>query len=169
MRYDHVQEIIQEYGYQDFASQPEPFRFIRWLYTRVWWSEERLTVLFDPAMAHLIDRKVLLPGVSALERAVSSVREHASMRLWQRLSQIPTPPQRALLETLLVVPVCSHRLFRGHRAPLRPISACQSNYGKHPRNPETSCLFPTGYTLIRPVLAFILVHSSLPERKLSMN
>ena len=126
MRYDHVQEIIQEYGYQDFASQPEPFRFIRWLYTRVWWSEERLTVLFDPAMAHLIDRKVLLPGVSALERAVSSVREHATTRLWQRLSEIPTPPQRALLETLLVVPVCSHRLFRGHRAPLRPMG------GKYP-------------------------------------
>jgi len=81
MRYDHVQEIIQEYCYQDFASQPEHFRFIRWLYTRVWWSEERLTVLFDPAMAHLIDRKVLLPGVSALERAVSvcaNMRSRAS-------------------------------------------------------------------------------------------
>jgi len=34
MRYDHVHEIMQEYGYQDFASQPEHFRFLRWLYTR---------------------------------------------------------------------------------------------------------------------------------------
>jgi TnpA family transposase len=55
-------------------------------------------------MAHLIDRKVLLPGVSVLERLVSSVREHASMRLWQALAQLPTPHQCALLETLLVVP-----------------------------------------------------------------
>jgi Domain of unknown function (DUF4158) len=104
MRYDHIHEIMQEYGYQDFASQPEHFRFLRWLYTRAWWSKERLTVLFDLAMAHLIDRKVLLPGVSVLERAVSSVREHATTRLWQLLAQLPTPPQRALLETLLVVP-----------------------------------------------------------------
>src|SRR2546427_8751881 len=39
-RYDHVHEIMQEYGYHDFASQPEHFRFLRWLYTRAWWSEE---------------------------------------------------------------------------------------------------------------------------------
>jgi hypothetical protein len=64
MRYDHVHEIMQEYGYQDFGSQPAHFRFLRWLYTRAWWSEERLTVLFDLAMAYLIDHKVLLPGVS---------------------------------------------------------------------------------------------------------
>src|SRR5436305_5978251 len=104
MRYDHVHEIMQEYGYQDFASQPAHFRFLRWLYTRAWWSEERLTVLFDLAMAHLIDRKVLLPGASVLERVVSSVREHATTRFWQLLAQLPTPPQCALLETLLVVP-----------------------------------------------------------------
>ena len=121
MRYDHVHEIMQEYGYQDFASQPAHFRFLRWLYTRAWWSEERLTVLFDLAMAHLIDRKVLLPGVSVLERAVSSVREHATMRFWQLLAQLPTPPQRALLETLLVVPEGERQtpLDRLRRAPTR--------------------------------------------------
>lgn len=121
MRYDHVHEIMQEYGYQDFSSQPEHFRFLRWLYTRAWWSEERLTILFDLAMAHLIDRKVLLPGVSVLELVVSSVREHASMRFWQRLSQIPTPRQVALLETLLVVPEGERQtpLDRLRRAPTR--------------------------------------------------
>ena len=121
MRYDHVHEIMQEYGYQDFASQPEHFRFLRWLYTRAWWSEERLTVLFDLTMAHLIDRKVLLPGVSVLERAISSVREHASRRLWQLLAAIPTPPQRALLETLLEVPVGERQTPLDHlrRGPTR--------------------------------------------------
>ncbi len=34
MRYDHAHEIMQEYGYHDFASQPEHVRFLRWLYTR---------------------------------------------------------------------------------------------------------------------------------------
>ena len=108
MRYDHIDEIKQRYGYQDFSCQPEHFRFLRWLYTRAWCSEERLTILFDLAMARLVDRKILLPGVSVLERLISSVREHASTRLWRLLAQIPTPPQRTLLETLLVVP-------EGHR------------------------------------------------------
>jgi TnpA family transposase len=121
MRYDHVHEIMQEYGYHDFSSQPEHFRFLRWLYTRAWWSEERLTVLFDLAMARLIDRKVLLPGVSVLERLVSSVREHASMRLWQLLAQLPTPRQVALLETLLVIPEGERQtpLDRLRRGPTR--------------------------------------------------
>jgi hypothetical protein len=70
MRYDHVHEIMQKYGYRDFTSQPDHFRFQRWLYTRAWWSEERLTVLFDLAMAHLIERKVLLPGVSVVNANV---------------------------------------------------------------------------------------------------
>ena len=121
MRYDHVHEIMAEYGYQDFASQPEHFRFLRWLYTRAWWSEERLTILFDLAMAHLIDHQVLLPGVSVLERAISSVREHVSKRLWQVLSALPTPPQRALLETLLEVPPGERQtpLDRLRRGPTR--------------------------------------------------
>src|SRR5437764_5884002 len=102
MRYDHVHDIMQEYGYHDFASQPEHFRFLRWLYTRAWWSEERLTVLFDLAMAQLIERKVLLPGVSVLERLISSVREHASRRLLQLLAAIKSQPHIAWLERLLM-------------------------------------------------------------------
>lgn len=121
MRHDHVHEIMAEYGYQDFSSQPEHFRFVRWLYARAWWSEERLTVLFDLAMARLIDRKVLLPGVSVLERLISSAREHASRRIFRLLSAIPTPQQQALLETLLVVPEGERQtpLDRLRRGPTR--------------------------------------------------
>jgi TnpA family transposase len=121
MRHDHVHEIMKEYGYHDFASQPAHFRFVRWLYTRAWWSEERLTVLFDLSMARLTKRQVLLPGVSVLERLVSSVREHAQKRLWKALAQLPMPRQCALLETLLVVPEGERQtpLDRLRRGPTR--------------------------------------------------
>lgn len=121
MRHDHIHEIMREYGYHDFWSQPHHFRFARWLYIRAWWSEERLTVLFDLSMAQLIERKILLPGVSVLERLVSSVREHANARLWMILAQVPTPPQAALLETLLVVPEGQRQtpLDRLRRGPTR--------------------------------------------------
>lgn len=36
MCHDDVHEIMAEYGYQDFASQLERFRFLRWLCTRAW-------------------------------------------------------------------------------------------------------------------------------------
>jgi len=93
MRYDHVDEIMQRYGYQDFSSQPEHFRFLRWLYIRAWWSEERLTVLFD--MAHLIDSKILFEienldlsfvprgGVKALARYATTALVHNLRQLAQ--------------------------------------------------------------------------------------
>ena len=41
--------------------------------------------------------------------------------------------------------------------------------GRLRRPPPISYIFPTGYTLIRTLLALLSVHSSLPERNLSMN
>lgn len=100
----HASEIRQHYGYHDFAEQPAHFRFIRWLYTRAWLSAERPSVLFDHATAYLVERKILLPGVTTLVRLVGQARDRAAERLWQRLAQQPTRTQREKLATLLQVP-----------------------------------------------------------------
>ncbi len=101
---EHSREIQQLYGYRDFSEQPQHFQLIRWLYTHAWLTAERPSVLFDLATKRLVDQKILLPGVSVLERQVAGVRDHAANRLWQKLASLPTASQRFLLEDLLQTP-----------------------------------------------------------------
>lgn len=100
---EHAGEIQQRYSYRDFSEQPEHWRLVRWLYERAWLSAERPSILFDLATARLVERKVLLPGVTVLARLIASVRDHAANRLWRVLSKLPNPKQRARLEELLQI------------------------------------------------------------------
>ena len=61
-------------------------------------------MLFDRAVAWLLANKVVLPGLTVLERAVARVRSRANERLWQRLTGRVTPEQRQRLESLVAVP-----------------------------------------------------------------
>jgi TnpA family transposase len=119
--HEHAQDITRRYGYRAFHAPREVFRLVRWLYTRAWLSAERPSVLFDLATARLVEQKVLLPGVTVLERLVASVRDRAALRLWQRLAQLPTAEQQARLETLVQVPEGGRAslLDRLRRAPTR--------------------------------------------------
>jgi TnpA family transposase len=118
---EHVGEIQRSYEYRDFTDQPAHFQLVRWLYTRAWLTAERPSVLFDLATARLVERKILLPGVSQLARLVASVRDHAQERLWRVLAQMPTTEQCHLLETLLIIPEGERQtpLDRLRRAPTR--------------------------------------------------
>jgi TnpA family transposase len=101
--WEHAQEIRQCYGYRDFSAQPEHWRFIRWLYGRAWVGTEGHSVLFDQATARLVEQKILLPGVTVLERLVAMIRERVSNRVWWLLSKLPTSEQCRRLESLLEV------------------------------------------------------------------
>jgi TnpA family transposase len=100
--WNHITLISQQYGYQDFFQQPGHWRLLRWLHNRAWSSDEAPSVSFDRVSAYLVERKILLPGVTTLERLVSMVRERVQQRLWRRLAQLPTLEQQQRLEALLV-------------------------------------------------------------------
>ena len=103
-RWRHEKEIRERYGYRAFSDPKIQFRLNRWLYALCWTGTDRPSVLFDRAVAWLLANKVLLPGLTVLERAVAQVRSRANERLWQKLISSVTPAQRARLEALVVVP-----------------------------------------------------------------
>src|SRR5262249_15520070 len=70
VRRTHAAEIRQAYGYRQYGDQPGHFQLLRWLYARAWVGTERPSLLFERAVAWLRERKILLPGVTVLEREV---------------------------------------------------------------------------------------------------
>lgn len=100
---EHAGLIQRHYGYRDFSTQPEHWRFVRWLYERAWVGTEAPSVLFDIATTQLLEQKILLPGVSVLERLVAMVRERVAQRVWTLLSRLPTDEQCQRLNAILPV------------------------------------------------------------------
>ncbi len=97
----HRQQISDIYGYRSFHDFEPSFVFLRWLYARTWIGSERPSVLFDLSTAWLMEHKILLPGVTVLERLVAQVRERAELRSWHILNTQLTAQQQTLLQCLV--------------------------------------------------------------------
>ena len=84
-RWRHTTEIRARYGYREFADGGVQFRLGRWLCALCWTGTDRPSALFDYANGWLVGHKVLLPGVTVLERLVGRIRDRARTRLLRHL------------------------------------------------------------------------------------
>jgi TnpA family transposase len=120
-RWEHTTEIRQQYGYSDFSAAPWQFRLNRWRYALCWTGTDRPGMLFDRAALWLMTHKVLLPGVTVLERHVAHLRSRVQERIWALLSHGLSPEVKTKLEALLAVPDGGHHslLDRLRKGPFR--------------------------------------------------
>lgn len=107
-RWDHSAEIRKHCGFVEFSDPFAGFRLNRWLYALCWTGTDRPGTLFDRATTWLITHKVLLPGVSVLERQVARLRNRAQERLWAMLTRSVPSETRERLAALLAVPEGGH-------------------------------------------------------------
>lgn len=102
-RWLHAQDIQQRYHYRNFTDKTVAFRLSRWLYALCWTGTDRPSVLFERATQWLLTHKVLLPGVSQLERFIAALRSRVEERLWKTLGRCVSASQRQELLALLRV------------------------------------------------------------------
>lgn len=103
-RWEHATEIRIKYEYREITDSFAGFCFVRWLYGVCWTGTDRPSILFDRCKAWMLTHKVILPGISVLERLIFRVRSRVENRLWRILVQGVTEEQRKQLENLLTIP-----------------------------------------------------------------
>lgn len=100
--FEHATEIAAVYGYTDFSDAETDLT--QWIDDRSWTTGDGPKALFQGAHRWLRARRVLLPGVTRLERLVTRTRDQATQRLYETLANQIDNDAVVRLESLLVVP-----------------------------------------------------------------
>lgn len=100
-RWRHTAEIRARHGYCEFIDRGVQFRLGRWLCALCWTGTDRPSLLFDHASGWLIGHKVLLPGITILERFIAEIRSRMETRLWRLLVRDVGIEQQRRLDELL--------------------------------------------------------------------
>ncbi|MBU0580163.1 MAG: Tn3 family transposase [Candidatus Margulisbacteria bacterium] len=98
-KYDHIQEIIREYRYLRFTGK-QYRKLLRFLAPYAMKSSNTM-YLIDTALERLKSKKIILPAMSTIERAVWVSRNKAEKKIFQILTQPLTLTQKAKLDSLL--------------------------------------------------------------------
>lgn len=95
-RFEHQAEIEAEYGLVEFASAEA--ELAAWIADQAWITGDGPKAIFEGAVAWCRARRVLLPGVTTLEKLVAAGREEAEQRLWAQLAGQLSPSAAGVLE-----------------------------------------------------------------------
>lgn len=82
-RWRHTVEIRSRNGYREFTEKGIRFRLGRRLCALCWTGTDRPGALFDHAVSWLLTNKILLPGVTVLERFIAEIRSRMESLLWK--------------------------------------------------------------------------------------
>lgn len=124
---EHRQNVLKHLGFQRFGPGAQE-ELETWLEQRVGlgaFPDE----LFQQARHRLLDKRILLPGSSVLERLIIHVCSVVHSRLFERVFQQLSPPLRQAVDQLLRVPDGEQRssFYRLKEYPPTPsISSIQS-------------------------------------------
>ncbi len=102
-RWRHTTEIRVRYGFKEFNERGICFKLGRWLYALFWTGTDRPGLLFEQTVLWLINNKVLLPGITTVERFIAEIRSRMDTRLWRSLIKNLTGDQTEKLNNLLLV------------------------------------------------------------------
>jgi hypothetical protein len=105
----HKLEIKSVFGYHNFIEQPYHWRLIRWLYNHTWLNPERPSIFFERTIIRCRNQKILLPGITVMERFISEIRERTNTKLWSKLASLPNKNQHKILENLLSINNKNHK------------------------------------------------------------
>jgi len=126
----HVSSIRVRYGLSHLAdAKLIKFGLNRWLYAQCWARDERPGVLVLQSADWLLERRVILPGVTTLERLVGRVRERAQLRLWRRMVDGLSNQQRLHIQAFFDEDAESLENFELLRA--SPLKRRQSDFLRH--------------------------------------
>lgn len=97
----HIQSIRTQHSLVYFTEAARiRFGLIRWIYAECWAGNERPGALVLLAADWLIANRVILPGVSTLERLVGRIWDRAQLRLWSHLADGLSEVQRTQIAAL---------------------------------------------------------------------
>jgi hypothetical protein len=119
-KYEHAWEIRDLLGYRDFGQAEQ--EVAAYIASRVSKTRDSRRDLFDRAVVWLVDKRVLLPGITTLARLVTEVRRTELEQINARLAAAPAHMRRELLGTLAVPAGKSVSTLEWMRTPVTRLS-----------------------------------------------
>lgn len=101
--YDHQAFVCDRFGYHQFTDKAITQRADKWLSSRIELHDETPSVLFDQLVNWLRLQKILLPGITTLERFLMEIRSRVHQTIWSKIDVQLTDDNRKQLQQLVIV------------------------------------------------------------------